>query len=104
MESSKMDSKTIAMAVFGGLEIALIITAIWMFSRLVGTADTANNLSATVMPISFTLGAIIIVHTVLWYMYFQYEPMAMNLYFLITGSLTMFFSVVAISISLIQRS
>jgi len=102
MEALKVD-KTASLVVIAALEIGLIVYAMVQFSRLVGTADTSNDLSSTVMPITFILGAIIIVHTVLWYMYFQYEPMAMNLYFLITGSLTMFFSLTAISISLCQR-
>jgi len=98
-----MDANTIKIAVFAVIEIVLIIVSIWQFSGLVGTADTSNELAKTIMPITFILGAIIIAHTILWYLYFQYEPMAMNLYFLISGSLTMMFSITAVAISLCQR-
>jgi hypothetical protein len=36
-------------------------------------------------------------------MYFQYEPMAMNLYFLVSGSMSMVISLIALSISLVMR-
>ena len=98
----EMDKKSIVMGVFALLEIGLLVTACVMFSGLVGSVDNTNNLTKTVMPITFTIGAIIIVHTVLWFLYFQYNPMAMNMYFLITGSMTMLFSITAISISLCQ--
>jgi hypothetical protein len=99
-----MDKLTIGIAIFAALEISIILVAIWKFSGLVGKADTTNELSKTIMPISAIIAAIIIIHTVLWYFYFQYEPMAMNLYFLITGSMTMVFSLIAVSISLCQKS
>jgi len=105
MESIKtMDKQTVLISLFAAIEIGLIITCCVMFSNLVGTADTSNELTKAVVPISCTIGALIIVHTVLWYMYFQYEPMAMNLYFLISVSMCMIFSLTALAISLCQRS
>jgi hypothetical protein len=40
----------------------------------------------------------------LWYLYFTYEPMSMNLYFLISGSMSLIISLIALSISLVSRS
>lgn len=93
----------VGIILFAAIEIGLIIYAILKFNSLVGTADTRNDLSTTVIPIVGTLAAIIIVHTAIWYFYFQYEPMAMNLYFLISGMMTMLFSLTAVSVSLCQR-
>ena len=50
------------------------------------------------------MGGLVMLHTTLWYLYFTYEPMAMNLYFLITGSMCMIISLVALSISLVNRA
>ena len=93
----------VGIIVFAAFEMGLIIYAILNFTRLVGTADTRNDLSTTVIPIVGTLAAIIVIHTAIWYFYFQYEPMSMNLYFLISGMMTMLFSLTALSVSLCQR-
>jgi hypothetical protein len=96
-----MDKITYIIAGFATVETILILITFWMFSNLVGAV---NDLQTTVMPITGMLLAIIIIHTVLWYLYFQYEPMVMNLFFLITGSMAMIFSISAVSISLCQRT
>ena len=85
-------------------EIGAIISVCYLLSQLVGTPDTTNDLSKKLVPISTGIGVIIMVHTLLWFLYFQKEPMAMNLYFLISGSFTMIVSLVALSISLCQFS
>jgi hypothetical protein len=86
------------------VEIGLLIAASYFLSQLVGNSDNSNDLAKTVVPVSAILSAIVIIHTALWYMYFQYEPMAMNMYFLVSGSMCMIFSLTALSISLCQRS
>uniref|UniRef100_A0A6C0AP89 Uncharacterized protein n=1 Tax=viral metagenome TaxID=1070528 RepID=A0A6C0AP89_9ZZZZ len=88
----------------GAFEIGAIITICYYLSQLVGSPDNNNELSKTVVPISAGLGAVIMVHTLLWYMYFQYEPMAISLYLLISVSMCMIFSLTALAISLCQRS
>lgn len=88
----------------GTIEIAALITVCYFFSQLVGNPDNNNDLSKTVMPISAGLGVIIIIHTLLWYMYFNFNAMAMNLYLLISGSFCMIISLTALSISLVQRA
>jgi len=95
-----MDKITYIIAGFATIETILILITFWLFSKLVGTV---NELQTTVMPITGMLLAIIVIHTVLWYLYFQYEPMVMNLFFLITGSMAMIFSICAVSISLCQK-
>ena len=84
-------------------EIGLLVAASYFLSQLVGNPDNGNDLAKTVVPVSASLAAIIILHTALWYMYFQYEPMAMNMYFLVSGSMCMIFSLTALSVSLCQR-
>jgi hypothetical protein len=85
-------------------EIASLIAICYFLSQLVGSPDNGNDLAKTVVPISAGIGAIIIIHTLLWYMYFQYNEGAMNLYFLISGSMCMIFSITALAVSLCQRS
>jgi hypothetical protein len=99
-----MESRSVMVTVLGAIEIGLLIAVTYFLSTLVGNRDTNNDLVKSVIPVTGTLGGIVMVHTLLWYMYFQYEPMSMNLYFLVTGSMTMIFSLVALSVSLINRS
>ena len=90
--------------VLGALEIGLIVAAGYFLSTMVGSKDTGNDLAKVVIPVTGILGGIVMFHTILWYLYFTYEPMSMNLYFLVTGSMTMIISLVALSVSLISRS
>jgi hypothetical protein len=90
--------------IIGLIEIGSLIAITYFLSQLVGNPDNGNDLAKTVVPISCGIGAVIILHTLMWYMYFQYNEMAMNLYFLITGSMCMIFSLTALAISLVQRS
>lgn len=86
------------------LELGLIILAIVTFSGLIGTADVANDLTKTTLPVTLTLGGIVLVHTCLWYLYFTYNPMSMNLYFLIATSMCMIISLTALGIAMTSRS
>ena len=90
--------------ILGALEIGLIVAVTYFLSTMVGTKDTGNDLAKTVVPVVGTLGGIIMVHTLLWYLYFTYEPMSMNLYFLVSGSMALVISLTALSISLVSRS
>ena len=99
-----MSSLPLMISLIGATEIAALITICYFLSQLVGSPDNGNDLAKTVVPISAGIGAIVILHTLLWYMYFQYNESAMNLYFLISGSMCMIFSLTALAISLCQRS
>ena len=90
--------------ILGALEIGLIVAVTYFLSTMVGTKDTGNDLAKTVIPVVGTLGGIIMVHTLLWYLYFTYEPMSMNLYFLVSGSMALVISLTALSVSLVNRS
>jgi len=90
--------------VLGALEIGLIVAACYLLSTMVGTKDSTNDLAKVVVPVSGILGAIVMFHTLLWYFYFTYEPLAMNLYFLISGAMSMVIALIALSISLVSRA
>ena len=94
----------ILMSVLGFFELILIIIAISTLSQLVGTKDTANDLTKTTLPAAFLLGLIVLIHTCLWYLYFTYNPMSMNLYFLVATSMCMIISLTALAISTTSRS
>jgi len=98
-----MDHPTMV-TILGAFEIALIVAVCYFLSAMVGTKDTGNDLAKTVIPVVGTLGGIIMIHTILWYLYFTYEPMSMNLYFLVSGSISLVISFTALSVSLISRS
>jgi hypothetical protein len=99
-----MDSRATMVTVLGALEIGLIVAVCYFLSAMVGTKDTGNDLAKTVIPVTGSIGGIVMVHTLLWYLYFTYEPMSMNLYFLVSGSMSLIVSLVALSISLVSRS
>jgi hypothetical protein len=90
--------------ILGALEIGLIVAVCYFLSAMVGTKYNGNDLAKTVIPVVGTLGGIIMVHTLLWYLYFTYEPMSMNLYFLVSGSMSLVLSLTALSVSLVSRS
>ena len=98
-----MDSYTWLIGILGAGEIGILIAVAWYLSTLVGNSDTSNDLTKSIIPVTGALGGIVMIHTLLWYMYFQYEPMAMNLYFLVSGSMSMVISLIALSISLVMR-
>jgi|LauGreDrversion4_2_1035121.scaffolds.fasta_scaffold139199_2 hypothetical protein len=89
--------------IIGILELVLVSIGIWQFSQLVGNKDTQNNISAVILPVILIISGIILLHTLLWYYYFTLNPSSMNLYFLISGSISMIISVTAVSISLTSQ-
>ena len=90
--------------VLGSLEIILVIIGGYYLSQLVGNPDTSNDLAKTLLPVTGILGGIVLLHTVLWYIYFTYNPLSMNLYFLVSTALSMIISLTALSVALISRS
>jgi hypothetical protein len=104
MASSGNATDTIMVTVLGVGEIALVIGVGFALSTMVGTPDTGNDLAKTVMPVIGILGGIVMLHTVMWYFYFTYHPLGMNLYFLISGSVAIIISLIALSITLITRA
>ena len=84
------------------IEIALVCFTIYSLTLVTVTADTNNSLTKTLVPVVATLVAIIFIHTVLWCVYFTQNPLAMNYYFIISGAITMIFSLTALSVSLIN--
>ena len=109
VKSRKMDAQKILsgptmVTVLGGIELILIIAVISLLSQLSGNKDTGNDLAKTVLPITGTLGGIVLLHTALWYVYFTYTSFSMNLYFLIATSMSIIISLTALSIAVINRS
>lgn len=99
-----MFSATIIVSILAVLEVILIGTTGYYLSQLVGSKDTANEMGKTVTTITSMLGAIVMFHTALWYVYFMYYPMSMNIYFLLTTSLCMIISLTALAVSIVNRS
>jgi hypothetical protein len=95
---------SILLTVLGVVEIGMVIGCGFALSTLVGNRDTNNDLSMTLLPVTGILGGIVLLHTVIWYIYFTYNPLSMNLYFLISTSLSLIVSITALSIALTNRS
>lgn len=104
MESLGPKTGNWMMTVMATVEIVIIGLCLWQFSNLVGTKDNSNELTQKLLPVTGILGAIVMLHTLMWYMYFTYHPLSMNLYFLFSSAITMIVSLTALSISLIQKS
>ena len=97
-----MESNT-TVSILGACEIVLVIACGYFLSTLVGNSDTNNNLTMTLLPVTGSLGGIVILHTLLWYFYFTYNPLGMNLYFMMSTALSMIISLTALSIALIVK-
>ena len=97
-----MESNT-TVSILGACEIVLVIACGYFLSTLVGNNDTNNNLTMTLLPVTGSLGGIVILHTLLWYFYFTYNPLGMNLYFMMSTALSMIISLTALSIALIVK-
>jgi hypothetical protein len=90
--------------VLGFIEICLIAVVGYFLSVMVGNKDNSNDLAKTVVPVTGTMGGIVFLHTIIWYLYFTYDPMSMNLYFLVSNAISLIISLTAISISLTSRA
>lgn len=103
MEALQPKSGNTFITIIATVEFILIGVSGYYLSILVGNKDTSNDLSKTLLPVTGILGAIVMLHTLLWYTYFTYHPLSMNLYFLMSSAVTMVISLIALSISLIQK-
>ena len=90
--------------IIGVIEIAMIALCGYFLSTLVGNRDNSNDLAKTLLPVTGILGGIVLVHTILWYIYFTYNPLSMNLYFLVSTAFSMIISLTALSVALISKT
>jgi hypothetical protein len=106
MDSAGLAPKTgsTTVTILAVMEMILIGACGYILSTLVGNPDTANDLTKTLLPVTGILGGIVMIHTFLWYFYFTYHPLSMNLYFLMSTAISMVISLTALSIALIQKS
>ena len=104
LESAGLNKQNIFMIVLAVIEVTVICIIAWKLTELTGSPDNNNELVKTIIPISCLLGLLIMIHTVLWYIYFQNDSSGMSVYFFISGAVSMIFSLIALSVSLCQRS
>lgn len=104
MEAPKGQSGATLVTILGGIELILIALVGYFLSKLVGTTDTSNDLVKNILPVTGILGGIVLFHTGMWYMYFTYNPLSMNLYFLLATSMCMIVSLTALSIAMVNKS
>jgi LPXTG-motif cell wall-anchored protein len=106
MESAGLAPKTgsTTVTILAVIELVLVGVCGYFLSTLVGNPDTANDLTKTLLPVTGILGGIVMIHTFLWYTYFTYHPLSMNLYFLMSTAISLVVSLTALSIALIQKS
>ena len=90
--------------IIGVIEIGMVAACGYFLSTLVGNRDNSNDLAKTLLPVTGILGGIVLLHTILWYIYFTYNPLSMNLYFLVSTAFSMIISLTALSVALISRS
>lgn len=104
MEAAGNQKWQIAGIVLGVVEVALIIACGVFMSQLSGNTDTNNDLSKTVLPITATLGGIVLINAIMWYIYFTYHPLSVNLYMQVAMAMCMCISLTALSIALINKT
>lgn len=85
-------------------EMVLLSVAAWQLSKVTGSVESNSNNTAILGSSLGLLAGIVLLHTFLWYMYFTYNPISMNMYFLISGAVSMIISIIALAISLINKS
>jgi len=103
MVEISQNTSLLTVSILGVIEIVGIIVIGVFLGQLVGNKDTTNDLGKTVIPITSGLGAIVLLHTLLWYFYSTYNPASMNLYFLMATSFCMIVSLTALSISIVNK-
>jgi hypothetical protein len=104
MSSGGEASNKAMVSVLGAGEIILVAVGGYYLSQVVGNNDTSNDLSKAIFPVIGILSGIVLVHTLLWYFYFTFHPVDMNMYFLVSGAFSMIISLTAICISLTNKS
>jgi len=98
MADTGLKDSSFRTSIIGGIELALIGVCGYLLSKL-----NKNDLSKTLLPVAGILIVIIILHTILWYLYSTYNPLSMNLYYLTATSFYIIISITAMSISLINQ-
>lgn len=86
------------------VEIGLLSSTAYLLSQLLGSADTSNDLAKVVIPVIGCLGGIVVLHTLLWYLYSTYYKSDMNLYFLVATSVSLILSLTSLSVAITTRS
>jgi len=104
MEGAGNQKWQIAGVVLGVVEVALIVACGVVMSQLSGNADTSNDLSKTVLPITGTLGGIVLIHSIMWYIYFTYNPLSVTLYMQVAMAMCMCISLTALSIAIVNKN
>jgi hypothetical protein len=104
MDSTGPKTGSPFVTLLGVLEIILISISLHQLSTLVGSPDKSNELSKTLLTVTGILGGIVLLHTVLWYIYFTYHPLSMNLYFLVSTAFSMIISLTALSIAITTKA
>jgi hypothetical protein len=95
---------SIFVTILGVVEIGMVIGCTVALSSLVGNRDNSNDLAKTLIPVTGVLAGIVLLHTILWYIYFTYNPLSMNLYFLVSTAFSMIISLTALSVALISKT
>ena len=90
-------------SILGFLEIIMIGVCGYYLGQLVGNNDSNNDLTKTLLPVTGALSGIVLLHTLLWYYYFTYNPLGMNLYFMVATAFSMVISLTALSVALITK-
>lgn len=98
MADTGLKDSSFRTSIIGGIELILIAVCAWLLSRL-----NRNDLSKTLLPVTGILIVVVILHTILWYLYSTYNPLSMNLYYLTATSFSIIISLTAMSISLINQ-
>lgn len=103
-ESPLKSRGSLLVTCLGVIEIVMLSLVGYFLSMLVGNNDTSNNMMKAVIPMLGILGGIIFLHTFLWFLYSQYNPLNMNNYFLMATSVSLLISLTALSIALVNKS
>jgi hypothetical protein len=98
MADTGLKDSSFKTSIIGGVELVLIGVAGYLLSKL-----NKGDISKTLLPVSGILIVVVILHTILWYLYSTYNPLSMNLYYLVATSFSIIVSLTALSISLINQ-
>lgn len=101
-KTASVESGSMVITAVSVMEIVLISVAIYFLSSLSSNADA--DLTQALLPTSFTLAAIIMAHTFIWYLYSTYKPLNMGLYYTLSTSFSILISLVALSIAIVHKS
>ena len=92
---------TIYILVIAGIEIALLVSSGIQLSKI---AVNKDNPTETILSVTGIMGAIVFVHAILWWIWFQYHPAHSHIYLIIMVSVCLILSLTAMAISLVKVS